>query len=266
MYNRFAALLIFGVNTSCGDVATISDQAAATSANYKPVSLSPDDLLPVTVNIPYKEVIIVNDGLHPLSFSLVKGVLPPGLKFDQKTGIIDGLVKDSEAAKQYSFTIRVDDANGVSDEQSFGLKINPYKFVLGPDVLPPVVINSPYQIRLEAIGAVEPINWEFVGDVMSGFDIDANSGVLKIDSSIVFSRRNQGVSGEGAKLTVRAQDKNGVEITKPYVVTLQTAGYVPVQLVEADLMPVVPDTSYKEIFSIMGGSPPYAVTDRKSVV
>ncbi len=240
----------------CGDVATISDQAALTSANYKPVDFSGDTLLSVTVNLPYKEILKTVGGLPPLTFKLTKGILPVGLTMDTASGIISGTVADSEVNKEFSFTVSVLDSNGVSDEQIYSIKVSPYTFVVTPVDLPLLVTNQPYQVTLLGIGAIKPVKWQIVGDAPAGTALDPNTGILTIDSAAITLAKGTDLVKDGLKLTVKSSDKNGVEVTKPYIISVAETGYLAPSLLDKELLNVATDVAYKEVIPIKGGAAP----------
>src|SRR5262245_16261185 len=58
-----------------------------------------------TIEELYRAQLIVSGARPPVTFRIVKGKLPPGLKLDSKTGVIHGIPADNTDGLTYAFTV-----------------------------------------------------------------------------------------------------------------------------------------------------------------
>src|SRR5262245_37996348 len=69
-----------------------------------------------TVGTAYSQTIAVNAGTSPFTFTLLSGTLPAGLNLGAATGVISGN-PTGPSSGSFSFTVRVTDANNITDDQ-----------------------------------------------------------------------------------------------------------------------------------------------------
>jgi hypothetical protein len=73
------------------------------------------------VGVEYSQALASSSGIPPCTWSIIRGVLPDGLKFDSLTGSITGT---PTTAGTWSFTVRVIDGLGVTVTKSMTITIN----------------------------------------------------------------------------------------------------------------------------------------------
>lgn len=72
------------------------------------------------LNLPYSQVVEPTNGVAPYTFAVAIGSLPPGLSFDNTTGVISGT---ATTLGVYYFSISVTDANAVSAQISYQFSV-----------------------------------------------------------------------------------------------------------------------------------------------
>lgn len=114
---------------------------------------------------PYEPVILgVSGGMPPYSWTLASGRLPSGMNL-RSYGVIDGTPL---SAGSYSFVARVTDANGLSAEAVYGLRIEAAPApaptpepdvaeltIVGASALAPATVGMPYAQVFSAMGGAE---------------------------------------------------------------------------------------------------------------
>jgi hypothetical protein len=104
----------------------VQDTSGQQDTQALSVRVTPDitttTLLPGTVNQAYNQPMAATGGTAPLTWSISAGTLPAGLNLDATTGVISGT---PTATGTSLFTVRVQDAGGLSDTQDLSIVINP---------------------------------------------------------------------------------------------------------------------------------------------
>ena len=98
------------LNQDCGYVPVLAVACAASSGQ---------------VNVPYTSALVANGGCKPYVFSIISGALPPGLKLNTATGVINGIPTN---AGIYSYVAKVTDNCGNTANtsiQNCGIQITP---------------------------------------------------------------------------------------------------------------------------------------------
>ncbi|MEQ1933659.1 MAG: LamG-like jellyroll fold domain-containing protein, partial [Fimbriimonadaceae bacterium] len=83
---------------------------------------TPPTLPEVLVGTPYSQTATTLRGTAPITFSLVGGALPPGITLETGSGLLSGTLT---AAGSFTFTLRATDANTLSADQTFTLRVLP---------------------------------------------------------------------------------------------------------------------------------------------
>jgi len=130
-----------------------------------------------TVNQPYSQPVEVTGGTGALTWSLIAGALPANLNLNSTNGAIFGT---PTVAGTSSFTVRVQDAGGLSDVRALAITINP---PAPPDIvtttLPAGTLGQPYNQTLQAIGGTGARTWSIsAGSLPQDLNLDSTTGVI----------------------------------------------------------------------------------------
>jgi hypothetical protein len=132
-----------------------------------------------TQDLPYNQPVQATGGTGALTWSLVAGAgtLPAGLNLNPTTGAIAGT---PTAAGTSSFTVRVQDAGGLSDTQALSITIN---LPAGPSIttttLPAGTLGQFYNQTVQASGGVGSLTWNIsAGTLPAGLNINSTTGVI----------------------------------------------------------------------------------------
>jgi len=130
-----------------------------------------------TVNQPYSQPVEVTGGTGALTWSLIAGALPANLNLNSTNGAIFGT---PTVAGTSSFTVRVQDAGGLSDVRALSITINP---PAPPDIvtttLPAGTLGQPYNQTLQAIGGTGARTWSIsAGSLPQDLNLDSTTGVI----------------------------------------------------------------------------------------
>ena len=130
-----------------------------------------------TVNQPYSQPVEVTGGTGALTWSIIAGALPANLNLNSTNGAIFGT---PTVAGTSSFTVRVQDAGGLSDVRALAITINP---PAPPDIitttLPAGTLGQPYNQTLQAIGGTGARTWSIsAGSLPQDLNLDSTTGVI----------------------------------------------------------------------------------------
>lgn len=95
--------------------------AALTVRDAAKLTLTPTILASGTQGATYSQVLSASGGVEPYSYAITSGALPNGLLLYGSTGTISGTPSDSG---EYSMTVTVMDAGGLTARQHYSLQIN----------------------------------------------------------------------------------------------------------------------------------------------
>jgi Putative Ig domain len=129
-----------------------------------------------TVGVPYSSGLMAIGGVPPYTFSIVTGMLPPGLSLNSSTGLISGT---PTTAGTYSFTAEVTDSEGhTATSLSCSIVI--------ASAPPPITlmcasstgtVGVPYSSALVATGGVPPYTFSIIaGTLPPGLTLNASTG------------------------------------------------------------------------------------------
>jgi hypothetical protein len=104
------------------DTQALSIVVAAAPPPPTPPDITTTTLPDGTVNEAYNQGLAATGGTAPLAWSVSSGTLPDGLNLDATTGLISGT--PTAAGTTSPFTVRVEDAGGLSDTQDLSIVIN----------------------------------------------------------------------------------------------------------------------------------------------
>jgi putative Ig domain-containing protein len=142
-----------------------------------PPEITITTLPPGTVGVAYNQPVQATGGTGALTWSIIAGSLPANVGLNATNGVISGTPTVEGTS---SFTVRVQDAAGLSDVQDLSIRIDP---PAPPDILtttlPAGTLGQSYSQTLQAIGGTGARNWSIItGNLPPGLNLDANTGVI----------------------------------------------------------------------------------------
>jgi len=191
------------------------------------------------VGQPYNQPVLVTGGTGALTWSIVAGTLPANLNLNPTTGAISGT---PTAAGTSSFTVRVQDAGGLSDVQALSITINPpAPPTITTTTLPAGTLGQPYNQTLQAVGGTGARTWTIsAGNLPQGLNLNQTTGVISgtpiVPGTSSFTVRVQDAAGQSdtQALSIVINVVNPPSITttalpggtvgQPYNQTLQASG------------------------------------------
>jgi Putative Ig domain len=193
-----------------------------------------------TIGQAYSQPLQVAGGTAPLTWSIVVGNLPAGLSLNQTTGVISGT---PTAAGTSSFTIRVQDAGGLSDTQALSITIN---LTAPPQIttttLPGGTVGQSYSQTLHATGGIGALTWSLAaGALPAGL-------TLNPAGTISGTPTNPGTSN----FTVRVVDTFNQSDTQSLSLTVS----VVLAITTTSLPNAKEGQAYSTILQSSGGIPP----------
>jgi Putative Ig domain len=130
-----------------------------------------------TIGQSYSQPVEATGGTGARIWSIIAGSLPAGLNVDGATGVISGtpIVPGTS-----SFTVRVQDAAGQSDQQALSITINlsnpPH---ITTTSLAGGTVGQPYNETLAATGGIGALIWTVSGGSLpAGVNLDPTSGLI----------------------------------------------------------------------------------------
>ena len=170
-----------------------------------------------TVGVPYSQPVQVSGGTDPLSWSIVggTGTLPQNLNLNQINGVISGTPTKAGVS---SFTVRVQDNVGLSDQQALSITINQPTPPPAPSIttttLPAGTIGQPYNQTLQATGGTGGLTWSIVpgtGNLPPGLNLNQTTGVISGTPLVPAGQ---------STFTVRVADAAGEDDTQALSITI----------------------------------------------
>jgi hypothetical protein len=156
----------------------------------------------------YSTTLAETGGTSSFTWTMLSGSLPSGLSLSSG-GVISGNVGSS--ATSQTFTVKVTDANGVSDTQSLTLTVNSAPSITTTSVPSAVQGQSGYSTTLAETGGTSPFTWTVSsGTLPSGLSLSSD-GVI-----------SGNVSGTATSqtFTVKVTDANGAADTQQLTLTV----------------------------------------------
>ena len=191
------------------------------------------------VNTPYSDQLTMTGGTSPITWSVSAGSLPPGLTLNAATGLLSGT---PTTAGNYSFTVKVVDAGGLSDTRAATLAV-----VAGPTLTFPAPpagwTHTVYMDTLTESGGTSPFAWSVSsGSLPPGVSLSA-------DGNLTGTPTATGTFG----FTVKVTDANNQSATQATSITVSagvstTFSAPPVAYVGA---------AYTDTLTATGGTTPY---------
>ena len=202
----------------------------------------------------YSTHLTTTGGQAPYAYSRTSGSLPSGLTLDTSTGLISGIIGESEAGITRNFTIRCTDANGVQTSTNYTFTTSSFEVVMTTTSLANATEGVAYSnesIALAASGGISPYTYEYTGSLPSGVGL-TSAGVFFGTPAI-----NSGDVAPGTlySITVRARDSLN-RISSPVFLTLRTLVTSPIV---DSLSPIqgILGSSYRYTVTASGGRAPY---------
>lgn len=204
--------VLSGVPTRGGDWdfwVELSDQDPPTASWCVPRRSQREFLIHVgapaaTVGVPYSFAL----GATSQTWSLVAGVLPPGLVLDPASGVIAGT---PEVAGTYPLTFSAPSSGGKTTTLSFTLTVYPV-LSFATEHLVPVRVGHLLRARVRTTGGVGPVKLRVVsGRFPIGVRLHGTEGVLQ------GRPRQRGVY----RFSLEAQDSLGRTTTRPFVLLVR---------------------------------------------
>ena len=182
--------------------------AAATVTLTPPLTITSTALPSGTIGASYSTTMAAAGGKTPYSWSLVSGMLPPGLALTTTTGTISGT---PTAAGSYNATVQVTDTLGNHVSQILNMTMWAV-LTLTPASLPTGTTGVAYNATLSATGGTAPYTWTVVsGQLPAGLTL-ANSGILSGTPTTAGS----------FTFTTLATDSTGANASRAYTVGVIT--------------------------------------------
>ena len=197
--------------------------------------------LPVsTVGARYAQTLTATGGSPPYLWSVISGLLPPGLVLDS-TGAVHGT---PAAAGTYALTLQATDISGASAAKSYAITING-ALSIQTNSLADALLGAAYSQQLQAAGGTPPYAWSLTGGALpDGLKIDPSGGTLSgtptAAGSFSFTVRALDSAGAFADHQFQIITAAGLVITTAPVLAAATVGL-----------------RYGQVFDIAGGRPPY---------
>lgn len=167
-----------------------------------------------TVNQPYNQPVDASGGTGALTWSIAAGALPAGLTLNQTNGEITGT---PTVAGTSFFTVRVQDAAGLSDFQALSITINPPAPPrITTSSLPSGRVGRPYSEPVQATGGTGARTWLIVeGSLPAGLTLNSATGVISGTptetgtSSFTVQVQDAAGGSDQQALSIRIRDNGG---------------------------------------------------------
>jgi uncharacterized protein (TIGR03437 family) len=238
---RYSFILLFALLWLSGGV-TLPRLPRAEAAQCPLFAFTPNTLAGAAVGLAYSQSISAVGGQTPFTYSLASGPLPPGMLFGSN-GRLGGT---PTAAGNYSFQVRVTDANNCTATRTYSLSVQCPDLTLTPATLPDGRVGLPYAQNLMAAGGTAPYNFSLLlGSLPTGLSLLANGAITGAPNA----------SGRFS-FTVRVRDANNCSVNRGYSIEVGTS-CPPITVNPATLPNATTGLAYARTVTATGGQSPY---------
>lgn len=230
-------------------LATDVDDRLATKAYYltvtSPLVINAQSLPDWTQDILYPDQTLTASGGTPAytNWTRTSGIWPPGISVSG-AGVVSGTPTQ---AGNYSFVMSITDADGVSDTQSFSIRINSPLYI-STSALSNGVVSASYSSQMVVSGGTSPYYWTITfGSLPAGLSIDTSTGSISGTPS---------VTTLGTDITVQVMDQTGATTTRDFTIIIYGAIAITTTspLTQGDA-----GTAYSGVtLGVSGGAAPYS--------
>ncbi|MDZ4288873.1 MAG: putative Ig domain-containing protein [Prosthecobacter sp.] len=182
-------------------------------------------------------------GTTPYTWTHSGGALPDGLNLST-----DGVLSGTPTAIGASnFTLQVQDANGLTDSETYSLTISDLTIVTA--TLPTAVTGVAFTATLGGTGGTQPFTWDLVTGAPP-------AGIILSDAGVISGTTTAG----GSTFTVRLTDDTGFSVTKQLTLPVSAIFIAPVidpinfppVTIGTDFNYTVTAANYPKTFAITG--------------
>lgn len=170
---------IFSMEVCDSDTpATCADQEFQINM-FGEVVIETDELDKACAGQFYSDSIVVTGGVHPYTWKITQGSLPPNLSLDPQTGRISGIPM-LDPGQHSMFTVRVmDSENPYSlDEHQYLIYGNDCSLTILTTAMPKAMQHEDYDIDFSGVGGIAPYTWQIVESLPTGLTFDHEKGRL----------------------------------------------------------------------------------------
>jgi len=214
------------------------------------------------VNSTYNTYIAATGGMTPYKWQMT-GSLPPGITFDQSTGLLSGF---PTANGKWKLSFKVTDLLGKKTEAAEPLEFNikPKALLRGEgfpplriisNSLPAAVTGKSYSGFLSATGGISPYLWRIESPLPDGLEFDPESGEISGTPSIPGTFDLSFSAKDSKSLTTSAKTTIRFEVMPPAVNRA-----FPLKMLTAELPSAETEKNYSVALSAQGGVMPYRWT------
>jgi hypothetical protein len=209
------------------------------------LAVQPSTLVPAITGRYYSAVFSASGGVAPYSWSLTTGTLPAGLILQSTTGLISGTV--TAPAGSYAFTVRAQDASGISGTRPVTLLVSSAQITISPATLPAGRVGSAYSQMLTANGGTAPYSWSIsAGTLPTGLALNSSTGLI--------SGTPVALAATGSAFSVQTTDAAGLRAFRTYVIALEGTQLT---ISPSSLPPATSGMAFSQAFTAAGGAAPY---------
>jgi hypothetical protein len=212
-----SASAVFRLTVSDGTTSATLDVTITINNTYVAVNLTGSPSLYAMRAQAYSSGFTRNNGKAPYVFAITSGTLPTGLSINSSTGLITGTPTDTSYTNR-TITVRVTDAEGVQDSESFTLQyVNTIALSGAPSAGSQ---GQAYSYTPTLTGGFTPFTYSVQsGTLPTGLSLNTSTGAVTGTPTTTTA---------GTNVTIRVTDAQGY--TADNAVTFVVAAYTPVDL------------------------------------